>query len=251
MEKIRLQKFFTDAGVCSRRASEAMISEGRVAINGAIARIGDKVDAHSDEITLDGVRIRYPSNGERTYIMLNKPMGVVTTAKDEKGRKNVVDLVADCGARVYPVGRLDMFSEGLLILTDDGELANAMTHPSRGMKKEYLLAVKGARGEEFIPLFTGVRKLESTVLAPVSCSLVGSGAQTKDGRPTTVYKVTLSEGKNRQIRRMCAEIGVKVVRLERIAEGGVTLGDLPRGKWRHLTPGEIDTLKSAVFGDNH
>ena len=245
MERIRLQKFFTDAGICSRRAAEKLIAEGRVAVNGALASIGDKVDPEVDEVTLDGRRIEYRAGGGHTYIMLNKPMGVVTTASDEKGRADVTSLVAECGARVYPVGRLDMWSEGLLILTDDGELANALTHPSHETAKVYRLTVKGRRGDEFCALLRSVRELDGHSLAPIGCGYVGEGEQTKDGRATSVYEVTLREGRNRQIRRMCAEVGAKVVRLERVAVGALSLGDLPRGKWRRLTPAEVEALKNG------
>ena len=246
MEKIRLQKFFTDAGVCSRRAAEKLIAEGRVKVNGVPCSLGDRVDPDVDEVALDNKPIRYSSGAPRTYIMLNKPLGVVTTASDEKGRRNVTDLVRDCGARVYPVGRLDMFSEGLVILTDDGELANALTHPSHGTEKVYRLTVKGERGGEFCEAFRSVRELDGHHLAPVGCEYVGGGERTKDDRPTTVFEVTLREGRNRQIRRMCAEIGVKVVRLERVSVGPLALGDLPRGGWRRLTPEEVAALRASV-----
>lgn len=246
MEKIRLQKFFTDAGVCSRRAAEGLISEGRVSVNGIVASLGDRADPETDEVTLDGRVIGYPLGKKHTYIMLNKPMGVVTTSSDEKGREDVTSLVADCGVRVYPVGRLDMYSEGLLLLTDDGELANALTHPSHGAAKVYRLTVKGERGEEFCDSIRGVRTLDGYELAPVECAYIGAGRRTKDDRPTTVYSVTLREGRNRQIRRMCAEIGVKVVRLERVSVGALDLGDLPRGKWRHLSAREVAELKDTV-----
>lgn len=246
MEKIRLQKFFTDAGVCSRRAAETMISEGRVAVNGAAASLGDRADPAADTVTLDGKVIAYPLGKEHTYIMLNKPMGVVTTASDEKGRTAVTSLVSDCGVRVYPVGRLDMYSQGLLLLTDDGELANALTHPSHGAAKVYRLTVKGEHGEELCGKLRGVRTLDGYRLAPVDCEYVGPGARTKDDRPTCVYSVTLREGRNRQIRRMCAQIGVKVVRLERVSVGPLDLGTLPLGKWRHLTAKEVASLRAAV-----
>lgn len=245
MDRIRLQKFFTDAGICSRRAAEKLISEGRVRVNGEVAAIGDKADPKADVVTLDGAVVPYRAEGEHTYLMLNKPMGVVTTASDEKGRTDVTSLVSDCGVRVYPVGRLDMWSEGLLILTDDGELANALTHPSHGTRKVYRLTVKGRRGEEFCSHFCSVRELDGHALAPVECDYMGESERTKDGRETSVYNVTLHEGRNRQIRRMCAQIGVKVVRLERVAIGELQLGDLRRGRWRHLTAEEIAALKNG------
>lgn len=246
MEKIRLQKFFTDAGVCSRRAAERMISEGRVCVNGVPAALGDRADPATDTVTLNGDVIAYPAKKQHTYIMLNKPMGVVTTASDEKGRTAVTSLVADCNVRVYPVGRLDMYSQGLLLLTDDGELANALTHPSHGATKVYRLTVKGEHGKELCAELRGVRTLDGYRLAPVECEYISVGRPTKDDRPTSVYRVTLHEGRNRQIRRMCAAIGVKVVRLERVSVGPLELGNLPLGKWRYLTAAEVDALRNAV-----
>jgi len=245
MDDIRLQKFFTDSGIMSRRKSEDVIREGRVTINGITASVGDKVNPGKDVVTLDGEEIIYSGGESRTYIMLNKPMGYVTTAKDEKGRKNVCDLV-NCKNRVYPVGRLDMFSEGLVLLTDDGELANKITHPSAGITKIYKLTVKGEKGIEFAKEMMKPTELDGYMLKPVTVRYIGEGEVTKDNAKTSVYSVTLSEGRNRQIRRMCENLQTKVVRLERISEGPLCLGDLERGKWRYLTETEVNELKSST-----
>lgn len=248
MEKIRLQKFFTDSGIMSRRKCEDAIAAGRITVNGITASLGDRVDPETDTVALDGAAVVYSGGDGRTYIMLNKPMGYVTTLSDEQGRKNVSSLVEVCGKRVYPVGRLDMYSEGLLLLTDDGELTNALTHPAAGSEKVYRLTVKGERGEEFAAAMREPTELDGYHLRPVGCTYIGAGEATKDGRASSVYEVVLREGRNRQIRRMCEKIGAKVVRLERIAEGPVKLGDLPRGKWRYLTEAEIAALKAIRPG---
>lgn len=243
MEKIRLQKYFTDSGVMSRRKCEDAIREGRITVNGGIAELGMRVDPESDSVCLDGREVPYTGTLRRTYIMLNKPMGYVTTMSDEKGRRDVSALVSDCGVRVYPVGRLDMYSEGLLLMTDDGETANRLTHPAAGFEKVYRLTVKGEHGEDFVRAFRSVRRIGEYDLAPVECRHIGRGEMTKDGRNTDVYEVILREGRNRQIRRMCEAVGVKVVRLRRIAIGSLSLGELPLGQWRYLTEDEIRLLK--------
>lgn len=244
MEKIRLQKFFTDSGIMSRRRCEDAIVGGRITVNGIAASLGDRVDPETDTVALDGAAVTYSGGIGRTYIMLNKPMGYVTTLSDEQGRKNVSSLVEGCGKRVYPVGRLDMYSEGLLLLTDDGDLANTLTHPAAGSEKVYRLTVKGDRGEEFAEAMRSPMELDGYRLRPVGCTFIGAGEMTKDAKESSVYEVVLREGRNRQIRRMCEIIGVKVVRLERIAEGTIRLGDLPRGQWRYLDDGEIAALKA-------
>lgn len=243
MEKIRLQKYFTDSGVMSRRKCEEAILAGRITVNGVPAELGMRVDPESDRVFLDSREVAYAGGLRRTYIMLNKPMGYVTTMSDEKGRRTVSSLVADCGVRVYPVGRLDMYSEGLLLMTDDGELANALTHPAAGFEKVYRLTVKGRHGEDFVRDFCAVRTLGEYTLAPVGCRYISGGETTKDGKDTDVYEVTLREGRNRQIRRMCEAVGVKVVRLQRIAVGSLTLGELGVGRWRYLTDDEITLLR--------
>lgn len=237
--KERLQKILSGAGVCSRRAAETYITEGRVKVNGITANLGDSADLDQDEILVDGRRI-----GKKTprmvYVMLNKPRGYVTTLSDEAGRKSVADLICDIPERVYPVGRLDMHSEGLLLLTNDGQLAYSLMHPSHEVYKEYL--VKMTPDEEGLPSpekpLSGVIELDGERLLPAKCRLL---AKTETG-----YIVTLAirQGKNRQIRRMCAKCGYTVNSLKRVSEGDVKLGDLPSGRWRYLTEAEVRYLKS-------
>ncbi|MBQ4327394.1 MAG: rRNA pseudouridine synthase [Clostridia bacterium] len=236
MEKIRLQKFFTDAGVMSRRAAEKEIIDGRVRVNGLVAQLGDRVDPELDTVEYKGKIIPY-RNGELTYIMLNKPVGCVTTADDEKGRKNVVELVSSLGKRVYPVGRLDMNSDGLLLLTDDGELANKLTHPRHNIPKIYRVNVTKAPTEEQLAILRSPLLLDGYRIQPVKTEVISSG----DG---ALMEMTLFEGRNRQIRRMCEVAGLKISRLTRIAIGDLKLGTLPTGKWRHLTSDEIEYLKN-------
>lgn len=226
----RLQKLLSAAGVCSRRQAETYIQAGRVTVNGKAARLGDKADLDRDRVEVDGAPL---SAGEhRTYIMLNKPRGYVTTLSDEKGRRTVAGLVAACPARVWPVGRLDMDSEGLLLLTDDGALTQRLTHPSHEVEKEYQVWVRG-----------DVDRALSILSAPV---VDGGETLTADRVERTgenAITVVIHQGKNRQVRRMCAAAGLKVERLRRVREGKVLLGGLRPGKWRPLTPEEIAFLQ--------
>lgn len=235
MEKIRLQKFFTDAGIMSRRAAEKEIANGNVRVNGIPAQVGDKVDPTLDIVEYKGKIISY-RNLEFTYIMLNKPVGCVTTADDEKGRKNVVELVSSIGKRVYPVGRLDMNSDGLLLLTDDGELANKLTHPRHNIPKIYRVNVTKAPTDEQLAILRSPLVLDGCRIRPVKTEVISenNGA---------LLEMTLFEGRNRQIRRMCEAAGLKISRLTRVAIGDLMLGDLPAGKWRHLTENEVEYLK--------
>ena len=235
MEKIRLQKFFTDAGIMSRRAAEKEIADGRVRVNGAVAQVGDKVDPELDVVEYKGKVIPYRECGF-TYVMLNKPVGCVTTAEDEKGRKNVVELVSSLGKRVYPVGRLDMNSDGLLLLTDDGELANKLTHPRHNIPKIYRVNVTKVPSDEQLAILRSPLVLDGYRIQPVKTEVMsdGNGA---------LLEMTLYEGRNRQIRRMCEAAGLKISRLTRVAIGDLKLGDLPAGKWRHLTENEVAYLK--------
>ena len=235
MEKIRLQKFFTDAGVMSRRAAEKEISDGRVKVNGLVAQLGDKVDPELDTVEYKGKIIPYRSE-DFTYIMLNKPVGFVTTSDDEKGRKNVLDLVASVGKRVYPVGRLDMNSDGLLLLTDDGELTNKLTHPRHNIPKIYRVNVTKVPTDEQLSILRSPLVLDGYRIQPVKTEVVPQD----DG---ALLEMTLFEGRNRQIRRMCESAGLKISRLTRIAIGELNLGDLYAGSWRHLTEDEIEYLK--------
>lgn len=237
--KERLQKILSGAGICSRRAAESYITAGHVKVNGITANLGDSADLEADEILVDGRPLR--KNGPRpVYIMLNKPRGYVTTLSDEAGRKTVADLLSDVPERVYPVGRLDMHSEGLLILTNDGDLAHHLTHPSHEVYKEYL--VKLSPDEDGLPSpekpLSGVIELDGEKLLPAKCRLL---AKTESGY---IMTIAIRQGKNRQIRRMCAKCGYTVNSLKRVSEGDVKLGELPSGRWRYLTEKEISYLKT-------
>lgn len=226
----RLQKLLSAAGVCSRRQAEAYIQAGRVTVNGKAARLGDKADLDRDRVEVDGAPL---SAGEhRTYIMLNKPRGYVTTLSDEKGRRTVAGLVAACPARVWPVGRLDMDSEGLLLLTDDGALTQRLTHPSHEVEKEYQVWVRGDV-DRALPILSAPVVDGGETLTADRVERTGENAIT----------VVIHQGKNRQVRRMCAAAGLKVERLRRVREGKVLLGGLRPGKWRPLTPEEIAFLQ--------
>ena len=232
----RLQKILASRGVCSRRKAEELLTAGRVSVNGVTASLGESADPEIDEILLDGKPL--PSRSEYVYIMLNKPRGFVTTLSDEKGRKNAAQLVADCGVRVYPVGRLDMDSEGLLLFTNDGEFANSLMHPKHEVDKTYRVTVDGNTPENLEKLKLPVTLDGYTIRKP---DVKLSRPPRADGRAELL--VTIHEGRNRQVRRMCAMAGMTVLRLQRIAEGALKLGDLPKGKWRHLTEAEIRALK--------
>ena len=232
----RLQKILASRGVCSRRKAEELLNAGRVSVNGNVAHLGESADPDTDEILLDGKPL--PSKSEYVYIMLNKPRGFVTTLSDEKGRKNAAQLVADCGVRVYPVGRLDMDSEGLLLFTNDGEFANSLMHPKHEVDKTYRVTVDGFTPENLEKLKMPVTLDGYTIRKP-GVSL--ARPPRADGRAEIL--VTIHEGRNRQVRRMCAMAGMTVLRLQRIAEGQLKLGDLPKGKWRHLTEEEVRALK--------
>lgn len=232
--KERLQKILSSRGVASRRAAEEMIQAGRVRVNGAVAALGDSADPETDEILLDGKML--PSPQENVYMILNKPRGYVTTLSDEKGRQNVAELVADCGTRVYPVGRLDMDSEGLLLLTNDGEFANLLMHPKHEVNKTYEVWVKGYHEGATVLLGRSIELDGYRIKKPKVKLIRENGSKAK-------YLVTIHEGRNRQIRRMCEAAGMTVTRLRRISEGKLKLGDLPLGKWRYLTAQEVAQLK--------
>ena len=226
----RLQKILSAYGLCSRRTAETWLAEGRVTVNGRIANLGDKADPDRDDIRADGKPLKERS--QRTYLLLNKPRGYVTTLSDEKGRKTVADLVKDCGVRVWPVGRLDLDSEGLLILTDDGELTQRLLHPSHEVEKEYLVWVKGDIPSA-LPVMRGPIELDGIRLSPARVEPVGDG----------ILSVTIHEGRNRQVRRMCALAGLRVTRLRRVREGALTLGQLGPGCWRPLSRTEVAMLE--------
>ena len=232
----RLQKLLSAAGVCSRRAAEDYITAGRVTVNGKRAELGQRADPERDTVLVDGK----PLGGreEPVYLLLNKPRGYVTTLSDEKGRKNVADLTADCGVRVYPVGRLDLDSEGLLIMTNDGDLMQRLLHPKGEVDKTYHVSVYGAvAGAE--KNLSAVTDLDGEKIRPARVEIL---RRTKE---TAELSITIHEGKNRQIRRMCAKCGLTVKRLRRVREHTLELGDLPAGSWRHLTADEVAALKNA------
>jgi len=229
----RLQKILSAAGICSRRAAEPLLQAGRVTVNGRVALLGEKADPDTDDIRVDGIPVR--SDMTRTYLMLHKPAGYVTTLSDERGRPTVAELVSGCGARVWPVGRLDLDSEGLLLLTDDGALTNHLTHPRHEIDKEYHVTVKG-NVEEALPVLSAPMELDGVPLRPAVVRQIGWEGK----RP--VLSVIIHEGKNRQVRRMCANAGLEVLRLIRVREGRLLLGGLEEGAWRYLTKEEVQNL---------
>ena len=236
MSQIKLQKYFTDCGLMSRRAAEAEIAAGRVRVNGEVATIGLRIDPACDRVEYRGRPVR-PSAAKKTYILLNKPRGVVTTMQDEKGRPTVRELTAGVGTRVYPDGRLDMDSDGLLLLTDDGALADRLTHPRHEIPKIYHVTVEGAVSTDTLAALQAPMVLDGYEILPVKvCPLSGAPAG------HTRLEMTLYEGRNRQIRNMCAACGLHVTRLCRVAIGRISLGTLPAGTWRHLTSEELAYL---------
>lgn len=235
----RLQKILSAYGLCSRREGERLISSGCVMVNGAPAILGQRADPDRDTITVNGRPLEQAAP-EHCYLMLHKPRGYVTTLSDEKGRANVAELVSDCGVRVYPVGRLDLNSEGLLLMTNDGAFTQHLTHPSHQMEKEYQVRVTGP-----VAVATPILQKEMIV----------DGERFRGARVKVLQKtpqggllsMVICEGKNRQIRRMCAYAGLHVVRLKRIREGSLLLGSLPSGQWRYLSEEEIAALKKGTL----
>ena len=230
--KERIQKILSARGLASRRTAENWIRAGRVRVNGAVCTLGASADPDADRIEVDGVPLPPPPG--KKYLMLNKPRGYVTTLKDEKNRKTAASLV-DCGCRVYPVGRLDYDSEGLLLFTNDGQLADRLMHPRANVGKTYEVTVEGDwRGGEALLAWPIV--LDGYRIHPPSVRLLrGEGSR-------AVFEITIREGRNRQIRRMCEAAGLRVLRLRRTQEGTLRLGMLPPGKWRELTKEEIESL---------
>ena len=234
----RLQKMLADCGVASRRKAEAMIASGRVAVNGVRAAIGDKVDVKKDRVTVDGELVRPVE--EKLYIMVYKPRGYLTAMSDDRGRKCVSELVEELGTRVYPVGRLDKDSEGLLLMTNDGEFANLIAHPSTHVPKVYRVTVRpGVTEAQLTRLAVGV-EIDGRMTAPASVRVL----EQQPGR--VVLEFVLHEGRNRQIRNMCEAVGLEVARLKRTAIGAVKLGMLPQGRFRELTPDEVRRLRTAA-----
>ena len=233
-ETVKLQKFISDCGLMSRRAAEASICCGEFTVNGQPASLGDRVCPTRDVVRYRGTRGR--GAGRTWSIMLNKPRGYVTTMSDERGRKSVAELVADLPARVYPIGRLDMDSEGLLLMTNDGVFANRLAHPSFGHRKVYVVTVAGCVPNEAADRLRAMRELDGEPIAPCEVGILERCAQ------ESRLRIVLTEGKNRQIRRMAKAVGLRVTALRRVAVGGVSLGGLQSGRWRELTPQQVRAL---------
>jgi len=235
---MRLQKFIAECGVASRRKAEELISAGRVKVNGATIReMGSVVDPMKDSVTVNGERLTSPSASEKIYIMLHKPKGYITSAKDQFGRPDVAALVADIPHRLNPVGRLDFDTSGLLLMTNDGDLTYKLTHPKYEVEKVYIARVKGTADEEAIgKLRTGI-EIDGKVTAPAKAFII------KQQPGSTSIKITIHEGRNRQVRKMLEALGLPVITLKRIATGTLYLGDLESGKWRHLSKTEVRTLQ--------
>ena len=236
VEKLRLQKYLSQCSVASRRKAEELIEQGKVKINGRKAILGDKVDPVHDKVTVFGKPIK--NNDTKMYVMLHKPRGFVTTMSDEQGRRCVADLVADAGVRLYPVGRLDRNSEGLLFMTNDGEFTNILTHPKSHVSKIYRVTVKGKVTEEQIDKMAAGMKLEEYTTQPCDIGFI------EKHEDRTVLRFTLYEGKNREIRKLCEAVGLEVIRLKRVEIAGIKLGMLPQGRWRELTEKEVKRLMS-------
>ena len=235
MEKIRLQKFFSDNGIMSRRACEAELAAGNIAVNGITAKVGDKIDPDRDTVTYRGQKIRAQHRKNYTYIMLNKPRGYITSMTDPQGRRCVTDLLDEVKARVYPIGRLDRVSEGLLLLTDDGNLTNRLTHPKHSIPKIYRVKVDGHPTEEQIKKLSSPMIIDDYEIQPVEVTVTPE-------EEDTVLHMSLYEGRNRQIRKMCDAAGITIRRLSRVAIGQIRLNGLGVGKWRYLEPEEVEYL---------
>ncbi len=240
MEKVRVQKIMSEAGFCGRRKAEELISKGRVTVNGRKIKLGDKALYGKDIIAVDGEKINIPRKKEYVYIMLNKPRGYVTTLSDELDRKCVTDLLEGLETRVYPIGRLDKNSEGLLLFTNDGNFANAVMHPSKEISKTYRVTVRpDITEEQVLELSTGV-VIDGRKTLPANVTVV-----TKE-QNRVVLLMTIKEGRNRQIRKMCEALGLEVARLRRVSEGPLKLGMLKPGQWRELSAEELRAMRTAI-----
>ena len=238
---VRLQKFLAESGVASRRKSEELIAEGKVKVNGKVASIGDKINPKKDTVTVSGKKI--VKRKEFTYILLHKPRGFITTMSDEMDRKCVAELIKDVSVRVYPVGRLDKDSEGMLLFTNDGEFANAMTHPTKHVPKTYRVTVRPTITEDQITQLTTGIIIDDRKTAPAQVRVVTK----EEGR--VVLEIIIYEGRNRQIRKMCEAVGLDVARLKRTAIGSIKLGMLKQGAWRELHEDEVRKLMIAADMD--
>lgn len=235
---IKVQKYFSDCGVMSRRAAEEAIKKGFVRVNGEVVSEGERIIPGVDLVEYNGVPV-IPSADKKTYVLLNKPRGFVTTLSDEKGRRTVAELVASVGTRIYPVGRLDMDSDGLLLFTDDGELTNKLTHPRHEIPKIYHVTVSGKVSREKIDALSSPMIIDGYKILPVKTRVIDEGVS------SSTLEMTLYEGRNRQIRKMCQQQNLKITRLCRVAIGNIRLGSLAVGKWRYLTPAEVAYLKES------
>jgi 23S rRNA pseudouridine2605 synthase len=243
--EVRLQKFLAEQGVASRRKSEELIQLGKVKVNGHVAKIGDKINPYKDLVTVRGEKVTHVRKRKMIYIMLHKPRGYVTTVSDERGRKTVMDLIPDIKERVYPVGRLDKDSEGLLILTNDGVFTNCMTHPSHEYTKCYRVTVRPDITDKALDNLRHGIELDGKMTAPAEVNILTK----EEGR--VVLEFIIHEGRNREIRRMCESQGLEVARLKRTAIGSLKLGMLPQGKYRELSEQEVKKLlRSAGHKDN-
>ena len=236
MEKIRLQKYFSDCGVISRRAAETEIAAGHVKVNGEIASLGDKVEPGVDKVVWNGRGIS-PRSKTYTVVAVNKPRGYVCTARDEQDRRQVTDLVKDLGIRLYPVGRLDMASEGIILLTDDGEFANLMMHPRHHVPKIYRVSVKGNLTEQRLALLRSAMEIDGTPIQPVEVAVLEQNGD------SARLEMCLYEGRNRQIRKMCEQAHLEVSRLKRIRIGGISVNGIVPGTYRKLSEQEIADLR--------
>ena len=235
MQEIRLQKFMAEAGVCSRRHAEEMIAAGKVRVNGkTVTELGTKVDPDFDEVEVSGKLIK--TNEKKYYIMLNKPAGYITTVEDTHGRPTVMNLVSELSARIYPVGRLDADTEGLLLLTNDGDFANRVMHPSKNMTKVYIAQVKGMPSLATLKILASGVDIGDYVTRPGKAELV------KGNKNVSTVRIEIGEGKKRQVRRMLDAVGHPVINLKRAQIGPIMLGNLPLGRWRHLREEEINRL---------
>ncbi|MBI5094311.1 MAG: rRNA pseudouridine synthase [Candidatus Hydrogenedentes bacterium] len=234
---IRLQKFLAECGIASRREAEKLIAAGRVRVNGEVAKVGDSIDPASDHVVFNGKRV---APDGKVYLILNKPRGVITSARDTHDRKTVLDCLNGIGTRVFPVGRLDLDVEGVLMLTNDGELAYRLTHPQFQVEKVYLAWVEGKMtAETAVRLEQGV-KLDDGVTAPASAVILHLGQR------TTLVRLVLREGKKREVKRMCAAVGHPVRELQRISIGNVRVKGLKPGEWRYLSESEVEELRHLV-----
>ncbi len=239
-QMMRLQKFLSECGVLSRRAAERAILAGEVTVNGQTATIGQTVDAIGDKVMYKGKYVKKARDEKKTYVLLHKPKGYVTTLSDEKGRRCVADLIADTGVRLYPIGRLDRESEGLLLMTNDGDLTNRLTHPRHEIPKIYQVRVSPRVNRPMLQKLGESMEIDGYPIRPVETVLLSQAEE------TSLLQMTLYEGRNRQIRKMCEQVGLEVLRLKRVAIGDLTLEGVKRGQWRYLNHDEVLYLKGEV-----